>query len=381
MRLIYLAAMGLMLGAAVAAQGQNPPDGIVQTVVFKAGSEGYAGYRIPAIVATGKGTLLAFCEGRKNDLRDHGDIDLVVKRSEDGGQTWGPLEIVYEEGETKNVTIGNPCPVIDRDSGTIWFPFCRDNDGVFVTQSADDGKTWAKPVEITASVKPKGWGWYATGPGVGIQLERGPNKGRMVIPCDHREKETADGPWLMKSHCFYSDDRGKSWVLGESVGLHTDECQAVELTDGRVLINMRNYWERTAKQKDKGGMRVIAWSTDGAASWSPLDFDKTLISPVCQASLLRYSTADELGANRLLFSNPASKTKRETMTVRMSLDEGKTWPISRVLHPGPSAYSCLVVLPDRSIGCLYERGKTKAYETITFARFPLNRLESGQDRP
>lgn len=350
-----------------------------QTDVFISGRDGYHTYRIPSLIVSKKRTLLAFCEGRKTGRGDHGDLDLVLKRSTDNGKTWSPQQIVYEEGGAAKITIGNPCPVVDRDTGTIWLPFCRNNDRVFITKSIDDGLTWSKPVEITGDVKKPGWGWYATGPGVGIQLRRGTHKGRLVIPCDHREK--VDGQWLMFSHVFYSDDHGQTWQLGGSLDRHTDECQVVELTDGRLLINMRNYWERTGKVAERGGMRAIAWSRDGGESWSDLQFDKTLIEPVCQASFIRYSDGgNENGPSQrdrttpLLFSNPASRKTRHRLTIRMSTDEGKTWPIARLLHAGPSAYSCLTTLPDGAIGILYERGDKHAYETITFARCSLQWL-------
>jgi sialidase-1 len=341
----------------------------VQQKVFVAGDDGYHTFRIPAIVTTTQGTLLAFCEGRKNNRRDHGDIDLVMKRSEDFGRTWSPLTLVHEEGGTKEITIGNPCPVVDQKTGVVWLTFTRNNDDVFVTHSDDDGRTWSEPRRITDTVKESDWTWYATGPGVGIQTTRG----RLVIPCDHRE------PYQDKttkmSHVFYSDDHGKSWQLGGTVAPYTDECQVAELTDGRLMINMRNYWAREGGRPERGGMRAVAWSQDGGESWSELDFDSTLIEPVCQASLIRYSGLRHSGKSRLLFSNPASKDNRVRMTVRLSYDEGETWPVHKLLHEGPSAYSCLVRLPDGAVGCLYEQGRDHPYETITFARFPIDWLE------
>ncbi len=349
--------------------------------VFIAGAEGYHTYRIPSLTVTPKGTLLAICEGRKTGRSDHGDLDLVQKRSTDGGTTWGPLELIHEEGGAEKVTIGNPCPIVDRDTGTIWLPFCRNNDDVLITSSKDDGRTWARPRDITKSVKKEGWGWYATGPGVGIQISRGAHRGRLVVPCDHRE--LAGGKSTMFSHVFYSDDHGASWQLGASVDLHTDECQVVELEDGRLMINMRNYWGRTAKIAERGGMRAVAWSDDGGRSWSKLRFEKALPEPVCQASYLRYSERSDGdgGRSRLLFSNPPSETKRENMTVRLSYDEGETWPVAKRLYGGPSAYSSLAVLPDRTIGCLYESGRQGAYEWIRFARFSLGWLTDGRDAP
>lgn len=208
--------------------------------------------------------------------------------------------------------------------------------------------------------------------GVGIQLTRGKHKDRLVIPCDHSQQ--IDGKRVMFSHVFFSDDHGKTWKLGGTVDQHTDECQVVELSDGTLMMNMRNYWGRDGKQLDKDKMRAVALSRDGGVSWGKLRFDQTLIEPICQGSFLRYATKGSDGPDRLLFSNPASKAKRERLTVRLSHDDGKTWPAATLLHKGPSAYSCLTVLSDGSIGCLYEGGVKSAYEKIIFARFSLTSL-------
>ena len=151
--------------------------GLTQIPLWTAGQEGYHTYRIPALLTTQKGTLLAFCEGRKDDRRDHGNIDLLVKRSTDGGQTWSPHQIVYEEGGDAALTIGNPAPVVDQDTGAIWMPFCRNNKEVLITKSEDDGLTWSQPVNISKSVTKGHWDWVATGPGVSIQIQQGPHKG------------------------------------------------------------------------------------------------------------------------------------------------------------------------------------------------------------
>ncbi len=341
---------------------------LFQTDVYVSGKDGYHTYRIPSLLVTKKGTLLAFCEGRKDSSRDHGNLDLLVKRSSDNGNTWSRQQVVYEEGGSKKITIGNPCPVVEQSTGVIWLPFTRDNHDVFVTHSHDDGVTWAKPRKITAAVKKKNWGWYATGPGVGIQLRKGPHKGRLVIPCDHRiPKKNTRG--ISYSHIIYSDDKGVTWKLGGTVDKHTNECQVVELQNGDLLINMRNNWGRFGGVKAKGNMRAVAISKDGGETWSAVRFDKTLIEPVCQASLLRYSWEP----NILLFSNPHSKSRRRNLNVFASKDEGKTWGIRKVLNKGPSAYSCLTVLPDGRIGCLYENGE-RLYRKIRFAGFSIDCL-------
>ena len=352
--------------------------GLDQEPLWVGGEDGYHTYRIPALLTTKQGSLLAFCEGRRNTRQDYGDIDLLVKRSTDGGKTWSSHQIVYEEGGTEAITIGNPSPVVDQDTGTIWMPFCRNNKEVLITKSTDDGLTWSEPVNISKDVVEFGWVWVATGPGVSIQLTRGSHKGRLVIPSDHGVMVGEQR--IMHSHVFYSDDHGKTWQLGGLLPEHTDESQVVELSNGDLLLNMRSYWGRFAKRADRDGMRALARSTDGGITWGELRFDETLIEPVCQASFLRYTNAESDGKNRLLFSNPATKTDRDRVTVRLSYDEGETWPVSKLLYEGKSAYSSLAVLPDRTIACLYERGVGRYSENLYFARFTLDWLTDGTDQ-
>jgi sialidase-1 len=331
--------------------------------VFVAGQNGYHTFRIPSLIVSKAGTLLAFCEGRKQGRGDAGDIDLVLRRSHDGGRTWGPLQVLWDDKEN---TCGNPCPVVDRDTGTIFLLMTHNLgtdteaalvDGkskgsrtVWLTKSADDGRTWTPPAEITKEVKRPDWTWYATGPGIGIQTKTG----RLLIPCDNKVAATK----ARQSHVIYSDDHGATWKLGGVVGPNCNECQVAELADGSLLLNMRSY--------QASNRRRIALSKDGGLSWSPPVDDPTLIEPACQASLIR-------GANCLLFANPAS-TKRERLTIRRSVDEGKTWDTGKVLWLGPAAYSCLAVLADGTICCLHERGEKHPYEAIVFSRFSSNWL-------
>lgn len=326
-------------------------DDLVQQDLFVGGTDGYHTYRIPALVVTARGTVLAFCEGRRRSARDHGDVDLVLKRSADGGATWGPLQVVQDVGRQ---TIGNPAPVVDRTTGTVWLPFTRNNDRVFVTSSTDDGATWAPPREITGAVKPAGWRWYATGPGHGIQLRNG----RLLIPCDHSIGRFAPLRWrVMRSHAIYSDDGGTTWHKGGALVEPSDECMAAERADGSVYLTVRN---RVFPHR-----RGFAASTDGGEHWSALQEATDLVGPFCQASVLRYGDAGPL-----IFANPANE-RRRGLALRASRDGGATWSAGRVLHAGPAAYSDLAVLPDGRVACLYERGDRRYYERVTFATLPL----------
>jgi sialidase-1 len=365
-----------LTGAMAAGPAQSTAPGPRFSDIYIAGDGGYHTYRIPSVIATPKGTLLAFAEGRRAAAADAGDIDLIVRRSNDGGESWSPIRIVWDDGPN---TVGNPCPVIDARTGAIWLLITRNLGGdrepaiiagtsagtrtVWTMKSDDDGVTWSSPVEITPAVKAADWGWYATGPGVGIQTA----SGRLVVPANHSESG------IHRSHLIFSDDGGKSWRLGASADAGTNESQVVELTDGRLLLNMRNH---PAKPEN---FRMIATSQDLGQTLSKATADRSLVEPPAQASLLRLTTAKRGDRDRLLFANPAS-TARERLTVRLSYDEGATWPVARVVVEGPAAYSSLVVLPDRSIGVLFEQGARTPYETITFARFTLEWLTDGKDR-
>lgn len=347
--------------------------------IFVAGQEGYACFRIPAIVVAPDSSLLAFAEGRKHSCADTGDIDLVYKRSTDNGRTWGALRVIWDEQEN---TAGNPAPVVDRTTGEIFLLSTwnlgadheaeiirltsRDTRRVYVLSSKDNGYTWSEPREITSSVKKPGWTWYATGPGSGTQLTRPPYSGRLMVACDHIEADTKH----YYSHVIYSDDHGATWQLGGSTPQHqVNESEVAELSDGRLLLNMRNYAVGERHRK-------IAHSSDGGATWSNLASDSTLVEPICQASLQRFRFPEE-GQSILLFSNPASKTKREKMTLRASYDEGISWPKSLLVHSGMSAYSDIVRLPDDMIGLLYEAGPDhdQAYFGIAFRRIAVDELQ------
>ena len=360
-----------------------------QSDIFISGEDGYHTYRIPALLISKNGTILAFCEGRKYGTSDSGKIDLVLKRSFDYGKTWRDMQIIVAE---EDMTCGNPCPVVDQSSGTIWLPFCKNPDDrqhglltrgqvmfmsaliageeeqrtVWITKSTDDGATWAEPIEITKDVKDSSWTWYATGPGHGIQLR---NR-RLVVPCNHAVGKKFNFQDPHHSHIIYSDDYGASWKIGGIVKTEgLDESAVVQTIDGALYINCR---------QEQGARRAYAWSQDDGDTFSKEGFDNTLVEPVCQASLVRFTDKEHHDKNRILFSNPAS-TKREKMTVRVSYDECQTWTVSKLLNKGPSAYSDLAIAPDMTICCLYERGEKYRYEKVTFAQFNIEWLSNGAD--
>jgi sialidase-1 len=339
--------------------------------VFVSGRDGYHTYRILAMVVTNEGTLLAFCEGRKTGSGDHEDVDLAMKRSEDNGGTWSAMAKVWGHQWSDGTTIGNPCAVVDEESGRIWLAMYKGQFEVFITCSDDDGRTWTKPRDITTSVENPAWDWPESintefgeriiwaSPGIGIQLKHGPKAGRLIIPCHMRPKGlpvSDNRMWV-----FYSDDHGANWQCCDNNALG-NESQIVQLSDNTLMLNGRN-------QNKKGGRpfrRLVSYSFDGGITWSNSILADELLESICQASILRYTWPQNGQKSRILFSNPADQEDRVRMTVRLSYDEGKTWPVKRVVHPERCEYSCLTVLPDATIGLLF-----KGDRKIMFTRFSL----------
>ena len=350
--------------------------GIEQFDVFTSGADGVHTYRIPALIITPKGTLLAFCEARKLSISDASPTDMVLKRSSDGGKSWSPMQVLIR-GQGKEA-IMNPCPVVDATSKTVHL-VCVSAHKVehgrhrhFMISSKDEGKSWSEAVDLGKRITPHD-DTFISGPGVGIQLR----SGRLVIPgyAGNYDPKTRKG---LYSSVIYSDDHARTWRAGERVSDFTSESQVVELADGRLMLNMRSNREQSC--------RAVAISTDGGQSWSEVEDQRALNECPCQASFIRYSDAKRQDKNRLLFANPDvagaryGVVKRTKMTVRLSYDEGKTWPVSRLIHAGPSSYSCLVVLPDRKIGLIYEGGQEHRREWIRLARFSLEWLTGGKDQ-
>ena len=364
----------------------GPPAPLAFVDVFHSG-DGYASYRIPSIVTTSAGTVLAFCEGRVVHS-DHAQNDIVMRRSTDGGTTWGPMQVLHDDGLN---SLNNPQVLQVGEgphAGRILlmyqrYPYgCHESCVVpgytdpkicrgFIMHSDDDGVSWSAPLEITQQVKrPTYVTSIAGGPGVGIQKRRDPHAGRLIMPFNQ-------GPWGdWKVYAVYSDDGGDSWVYGEvaddsSTQGMGNEVQMVELIDGSLLLNSRSH-AGTSHRK-------IAHSFDGGETWTPLQDELQLIEPRVMASILRYTDPlDGYHQSRILYAGPHSTSSRVDGTVHLSYDEGVTWPVSKLLYDGAYAYSVLTVLPQDRIGCFFERD---GYAHITLARFSLEWLTDGTDCP
>ncbi|MBR5333790.1 MAG: exo-alpha-sialidase [Alistipes sp.] len=347
------------------------------TTIFKQGMEGYSTFRIPAIVATKSGTLLAFAEARRDGLDDTGNIDLVMRRSTDGGETWSDMQIVWDDGRN---CCGNPAPVVLRRSGRVVLAMTWnrgedsehaimhrtsiDSRRVFVTYSDDEGISWSIPKDITDSTKLPSWTWYATGPCHAIELRSRPYRGRIVVPCDHGAYNGKGSDYM--AHLIYSDDGGASWHIG-GIMQGGNESTVAECRDGSLMFNSR--WQAG----DERFARHYAIGSQGGVQLGEVIRDPQLPEPVCQGAIIGYSKRGKPTDN-LLFVNPTSTKRREKLTLRQSHDGGKTWDDGILIEPGFAAYSDLVVLRDGDVGILYERGKRTPYEEIVFVRVANERL-------
>lgn len=334
------------------------------TAPFEAGQSGYAVYRAPTMVISQKGTVLAFAEGRVNGSADEDDMDVVLRRSTDGGRTWEKLQVLVNDGK-------NPCknqsPVVLPNGRILlvylWNPWIpseslRDtiSRSVFTMYSDDDGKTWSKPKDITAMAQimkgPEKWGWTGMGPVHGIVKRQEPYKGRIVFPSRHNTKNTN-----MVSHVIYSDDNGETWKIGGSSRDKTTESTVVELSNGDLMLNSRN-------MRDSEDYRVVAISKDGGETFDKksLRLDPSLVEPSgVQASLLYHSLNPKTGLGNILFSNPSDDKMRTNGTLQVSNDNGLTWSERVRYAPAPApyftGYSDLIRFPNGDVGVLFESGK------------------------
>ena len=374
--------------------------------LFKAGDDGYKQQHIPGVVVTAKGTVLAWCEARRKG-GDWDTIDVLLRRSTDDGKTWSavqkvsdvpgpkaknPVSLRMTNVDPKDVTYNNPVLIADRD-GTVHMLFCLEYMRCFYRRSSDDGVTWSAPVEITAAFEKfraaYDWKVLATGPDHGIQLKNG----RLLVPVWLATGTGGNAHRPSVAATIFSDDGGKNWSAGEIAVPCTDEwvnpseTLAIELADGRVMLN--------ARSESPANRRLVTIGNDGATGWSKPRFDAALVEPICMAGIVRYSLAASGGKNRILFCNPNNLTvakgketpgknrDRKNMTVRVSYDEGQTWAVTKAVEPGWGAYSDIAVTPRGTILCFYGTGSKGGFagDRLTLARFNLEWLTDGKDSP
>lgn len=373
-------------------------------VLFEAGTNDYHIYRIASMVATKKGTLLAFCAARKGGGGDWDPIDIVMRRSTDSGRTWHPQELLVHND---SVPSDNAMPITDYITGEVHALYQVDYSRCFYIKSSDEGKNWSKPIDITKTIdafkKDYPWKVLAPGPGHGIQM----TNGRLVVPFwlsdggskEHGPNNRGHRPSIVVS--VYSDDHGKTWEAGEvavpdnDITVNPNETSLVQLADGKVLFNSRN--------ESINYRRLFTYSEDGATKWSTPKFADPFFEPICFGSMCRYSLQPFQSKNRILFCNPDSRQDpwvsprsatarsapvrhRTNLTMRMSYDEGLTWPVSKVIDPNISGYSDIAVTPDGIIHVFYEGGSISENKNqfqnshMSLVSFDLEWLTDGNDK-
>ena len=339
--------------------------------VFVSGTQGYHTFRIPAIETAPDGSLLAFAEARKYNANDPGygkqDIDLVLRRSTDKGQTWSAMKVIEDPGELWSAA--NPATLLDRHSKRVWLLYLRckpergterarpgtDDSQILARTSDDNGQTWSAPIDLTKVSRDMAdakWRVSVVGPGGMIQ----DRKERLVAPVWRFEP--------FETFAIYSEDHGRTWHRGQMVPGRGDENQLVELADGRLLMDIRQHG---------GPHRWLSTSADGGRTWSD-ERPGSRVSPVACA-IERYtlkSAGDD--RDRILWTGPKGPDRRN-LVVRVSYDEGQTFTNERLIYDKYAAYSDLTILQDKTVGVLWERGVERGYQFITLTRFDLSFLE------
>lgn len=403
-----------LLGFTWEAIAAEPP---AVSVVYQ-GQEGkYAVVRTPQLLVTRAGTLLAFAQGRSG-AHDRSDNDIILKRSTDQGRTWSPFQVLADHGRD---SLNSICAIQVRETGRLLVVGCWLPDGyefhefqylspalqeyqrkagreklpairtgydgpdvarVYVLESDDDGVTWSAMKEITRETKRPSDILAVPGPGIAIQLHEGPHTGRIVVPCWGRwlNRDANPPAYEARPYAVFSDDRGDNWQRGELAPpgdepseQQGNEVQVVELPGGVLLLNARS------------SGRAVATSRDGGAIWSPLQAEEAIPTTPTAAGFLRFSGLTKSSRSRLLFSNP-QEPGRKRGVISLSYDDGKTWPVQKVLREGTFKYSSLARLPDGRIGCIFdgvatqEESGQKPAAAVLLAQFDLDWLTDGRDR-
>jgi len=360
-------------------------------VVFQAGESGYHTFRIPAVIKNASGALLAFCEGRMANSSDFGDIDIVMKRSEDGGITWGPLQVLVDRAESQ---AGNPAPVFDQldsryPNGRVLLFYNTGNQPentirkgigmreVWYIASTDGGMSWETPVNITAQVhhpaalEPTGADWrsYANTPGHALQIQQGPYRGRIVVAANHSVGAPLPRFKDYRAHAFYSNDHAQSFTLSQSLSFEgSNESMAAELANGGVLLNSRN-------QSGDVRARIISRSSNGGVSWDTTYFERSLIDPVNQGAVI--TLGFKKGKAIIVTSHTQDSLRRNNLMLHISRDDGFNWePLAMIdateaaTPKDYAAYSDLVAITKRQLGILFEKNQYKeiVFTTVQFTR-------------
>tara|TARA_R110002167_G_scaffold91458_1_gene246059 strand:- start:116574 stop:118178 length:1605 start_codon:yes stop_codon:yes gene_type:complete len=355
----------------------------------QAKDDGVSAYRIPGLATTNSGTLLAVYDVRYNSSSDlQGDIDVGMNRSTDGGQSWEPMKIIMDMGDWGGLPqdqngIGDPSILIDRATNTIWVAalWAHGHPGIMswfgskpgltpvetnqlmLTKSEDDGVTWSKPINITEQVKDPKWHLLLGGPGKGISLK----DGTLVFPAQYKDEND-----LPHSTLISSKDHGETWTIGTGAKSDTTEAQVVELEDGSLMLNMRDNRGIGPGRQNGKGARAVAITTDLGQTWQKHPTSgKSLPEPVCSASLIKHNINGQ--QSLLLFSNPADQYSRRNLTIKVSPNDGISWPDEHftLIDEGIGwGYSNLTSIDEHTIGILYESSQSH----ITFQRFKLSEL-------
>lgn len=359
-------------------------------IIHRQGDNNCHTVRIPAIARTKDGTLLGVYDLRYNSRRDlQGHMDIGLSRSTDGGKTWAAPRAIMDMGEFGGLGqdlngCSDPNILVDELTGEIFVSavWTHGKPGThqwrgkgsepgldihrssqfMVVRSVDDGKTWSKPENWTERLKDPEWHLFAPAPGNGITM----SDGTLVMPTQGR-----DAAGLSFSNLMWSRDHGKSWTLAGHARNDTSECSVAELSDGSLMLNIRD--NRNRKDKSTTNGRAVSVTADRGKTWTVHSSDHgALPEPVCMASLIGHTLPD--GRRVLFFSNPNSMTRRERMTVRISLDDGQTWPADNaiLLDQRGGAYSSLVIVNERTLGILYESSRADlVFQTIDLSEFGL----------